>query len=400
MSSVSSSISSLLSTNNDPYTASASLAEDGSIDPASNSVTGNRTSGLFDPKKKELGKDSFLQLLVKQMQFQDPLSPMDNSQFLAQLAQFQSLEGSMNIQKSIDTLNDTFKSTAAAQLGGSQAITNASAVSLIGKEVRLLQTSVYFNGKNPVDIQIHLGNQDSANVEILDEKGNVLKTMAASGKDSQNGATISWDGTNDQGDPVSAGKYAIHVVGSETNADLYAFVNDIASGVRFTKDGALVKVDGKEISVGNIMDVAEAVNSTSDNALSPVSAVTFIGKKIRWQQPTVTFGADPNEKVSIKINMGGQKNVAVNLVDQNGKILTTGQAVAGDDGTATVMLSNQDIAQAGTYRISITGSSNNSGLFAYNEGTVTGVSMVGGTTQIKVNGTTVSLSNIMDISAS
>lgn len=47
-----------------------------------------------------LGKDAFLQLMVTQMRYQDPLQPQDNSQFLAQLAQFSSLEQMQNISQS------------------------------------------------------------------------------------------------------------------------------------------------------------------------------------------------------------------------------------------------------------------------------------------------------------
>lgn len=49
-----------------------------------------------------LGKDAFLQLLVAQLQHQDPLSPQDNSEFVAQLAQFSSLEELQNITSSMN----------------------------------------------------------------------------------------------------------------------------------------------------------------------------------------------------------------------------------------------------------------------------------------------------------
>ena len=51
-----------------------------------------------------LGKDAFLQLLVTQLQHQDPLQPQDDSQFLAQLAQFSSLEQLTQISSSIQQL--------------------------------------------------------------------------------------------------------------------------------------------------------------------------------------------------------------------------------------------------------------------------------------------------------
>lgn len=52
-----------------------------------------------------LGKDAFLQLLVKQMQYQDPLDPQDNSEYLAQLAQFSALEQMTNVSEALEKTN-------------------------------------------------------------------------------------------------------------------------------------------------------------------------------------------------------------------------------------------------------------------------------------------------------
>ena len=51
-----------------------------------------------------LGKDAFLKLLTEQLKAQDPLNPTDNTQFLAQLAQFSSLEQMTNVAQSVDKL--------------------------------------------------------------------------------------------------------------------------------------------------------------------------------------------------------------------------------------------------------------------------------------------------------
>ena len=55
--------------------------------------------------KKALGKDAFLQLLVTQLQHQDPTKPQDQGEMIAQLATFSSLEKLTQIATSIDTLN-------------------------------------------------------------------------------------------------------------------------------------------------------------------------------------------------------------------------------------------------------------------------------------------------------
>ncbi|WP_277395290.1 flagellar hook capping FlgD N-terminal domain-containing protein, partial [Pseudomonas viridiflava] len=86
----------------------------GGIASATNSATGGQA----------LGKDAFLQLLVTQLKNQNPLDPQDNSAFVAQLAQFSSLEG-------ITTLNDTV-SGIAGNYNSSQAL---QASSLVGRSV-------------------------------------------------------------------------------------------------------------------------------------------------------------------------------------------------------------------------------------------------------------------------
>src|SRR5690606_1261481 len=75
-------------------------------------------------KNDVLGKDAFLKLLVTQLQNQDPLNPLDDKEFIAQLAQFSSLEQMTNVSEGIAALTEK---TAQQDM--------LSAVSYIGKEV-------------------------------------------------------------------------------------------------------------------------------------------------------------------------------------------------------------------------------------------------------------------------
>nr|WP_106784202.1 flagellar hook assembly protein FlgD [Lysinibacillus timonensis] len=64
----------------------------------------NKKTTVKETGNSSLGKDAFLQLLVTQLQHQDPTAPMDNTEYIAQLAQFSSLEQMQNMTKSIDSL--------------------------------------------------------------------------------------------------------------------------------------------------------------------------------------------------------------------------------------------------------------------------------------------------------
>lgn len=76
-------------------------------------------SGYSESKKNtsSLGKDEFLNLLVKQLQYQDPLEPSSDTEFIAQMAQFTSLEQMQN-------LNDTFSTFQAYSMVGKYATAN------------------------------------------------------------------------------------------------------------------------------------------------------------------------------------------------------------------------------------------------------------------------------------
>jgi flagellar basal-body rod modification protein FlgD len=68
-------------------------------------TTGADTTSTTDTKRDALGKDAFLQLLVTQLQHQDPTKPQDQGEMIAQLATFSSLEKLTQIATSIETLN-------------------------------------------------------------------------------------------------------------------------------------------------------------------------------------------------------------------------------------------------------------------------------------------------------
>ncbi len=400
MSSVSADIYSLTK-KTEPYSARATIGDDGEV--TTTELTGDRNSALFSKAGKELGKDDFLKLLVTQLRFQDPLNPMENTEFVSQLAQFRSLESGSNIESAIKDLNDSFKGSVDAQKYSAQSITNTSAISLIGKYVRLKQDSVQWEAKagNTVPITVHLGNNSSAIVELLDKDENVVKTFEAEGKDRENSVSLSWDGTTDLGDIAKGGKYTIRIAGETQDTSLYAFVQDVVEGVRFTSSGALVKIDGRELSIGNVLDVSYTDNGNGTaSSLSAASAVSLLGKSVRMREYEINYHAFENETATMKIQTSGSRSVRINLMDSEGKIVYYTTVTPDSKGMATFSWKGQTTngyAPAGKYRIWIEGQDKDSSVYAFSEGVVDGIANLGADSRLRVNGKTISLSDIIDI---
>ena len=85
-----------------------------------------------------LGKDAFLQLLVTQMQYQDPLDPQDNSEYLAQLAQFSALEQMTNVSEALAKTNTLVSNIDTSMLVGQLS-------GMIGKDLQWTTTTTVTN---------------------------------------------------------------------------------------------------------------------------------------------------------------------------------------------------------------------------------------------------------------
>ena len=97
-----------------------------------NAVSGvqNQNNTITRATNNILGKDDFLKLLMTQLKYQDPMEPADNKEFIAQMAQFTSLEQMGNISAGFANLNRV-------QLGLLQETATSKAIGLIGRSVEV-----------------------------------------------------------------------------------------------------------------------------------------------------------------------------------------------------------------------------------------------------------------------
>jgi flagellar basal-body rod modification protein FlgD len=197
-----------------------------------------------------LGKDSFLKLLITQMKNQDPLSPMDNTAFVAQLAQFSSLEQMQNLNSKIDS---------ALQLG--QSMNNANASGLIGREVRASGNSVSLTSGGSADLGYFLSAAaDQVTVTVSDSQGNLVRTFAgASGTAGDN--SVAWDGLTSSGNRAPAGSYTFKVIATDTSGAAVTatpLVNGVVSGVTYRSGVAYLMVNGREVPFSDLLEVHAA----------------------------------------------------------------------------------------------------------------------------------------------
>ncbi|WP_088187722.1 flagellar hook capping FlgD N-terminal domain-containing protein [Desulfosporosinus sp. FKA] len=110
------------------------------IDGTNSAASASNTKNTSNTNSNSiLGKDDFLKLLVTQMENQDPMNPMDDTQSIAQMAQFSALEQMTNIATGMDTLNTNFSAY-------NQQSLLAQGAALIGKSVSGMDT----DGKTPI----------------------------------------------------------------------------------------------------------------------------------------------------------------------------------------------------------------------------------------------------------
>ncbi|MGQ7248682.1 flagellar hook assembly protein FlgD [Halomonas sp. V046] len=175
-----------------------------------NGVNAAAASASSSKASEELG-DNFMTMLVTQLQNQDPLNPMDNSEMTSQLAQINTVSGIEDLNASLAAIT--------GQINAGQAM---QATSLIGKGVlvpgdRLLLTQAEDGSQITTPFGIEL-NQPAANVKvtITNQSGEVINSYdigpASSGVES-----FQWDGLTDDGAATVEGAY--HVAVEATGAD-------------------------------------------------------------------------------------------------------------------------------------------------------------------------------------
>ena len=192
-----------------------------------------------------LGQDAFLKLLTVQLQNQDPLDPMSNEDFVAQLAQFSSLEELMGIQTGLE-----------AVYLGITSMNNATMAALVGSSVVAYGNTVSYAGEGEQVLNYDASSAvDDLTLTITNEDGDVIRTVDLGGAEAGEGS-YTWDGTDNDGNQMPEGEYTFSFTGTDSEGN-DILVEEILHGTITEMDYStgvpLPSVDGVLVSLGDII---------------------------------------------------------------------------------------------------------------------------------------------------
>ena len=198
---------------------------------------------------QELGRDVFLRLLVTQLESQDPTNPVENEDFIAQLAQFTSLEQTTNINENLESL-----------IGQNDQQNKLDLVNLIGREISAQGNIVPLQSTGDVTLAYVLEeNAENVEIDIVNENGTVIRRFSNLGVHEAGPQNIVWDGEDQNGDRVDAGVYrflpkAVNRDGGQVLAT--TFMRDIVKSVMISETQPLITLEsGKTLQSNEILSV-------------------------------------------------------------------------------------------------------------------------------------------------
>lgn len=148
--------------------------------------------------------NTFLQLLTTQLQYQDPMNPMDTSQFTNQLVEFASVQQEIDINQNLESMMSSQNNAALA-----------SAANYLGTNVTAVSSSLPLQSGSSTFYYTTPANSTGVNIVISDSSGNIVDTMNGSAVAGTH--AVSWNGDNIYGQTEPDGTYTLSVSSTGSN---------------------------------------------------------------------------------------------------------------------------------------------------------------------------------------
>lgn len=161
-------------------------------------ISNASTAQAAESSKDKLGQKDFLKLMVAQLKNQDPLKPMENGDFLGQMAQFSSVTGLQDLQASFNQLAGVMQSNQALQ-----------ASALVGRSALVPGNTAVLSSGQAVSGAVDLpASTSDVALAVTDQSGKVIRLMSM-GPQASGLTSVQWDGKTDAGELAPSGRYKI-----------------------------------------------------------------------------------------------------------------------------------------------------------------------------------------------
>jgi flagellar basal-body rod modification protein FlgD len=199
------------------------------------------------PQNEAMGQSQFLTLFTTQLKNQNPLDPVKNEAFVAQLAQFSQLEATTSMKQSLENMVTSMQGD--RMLAGS---------SLIGRKVGVPNGPAVLLSGQPVTANIDLPTgAEGVKLEVLNDRGQTVRTQIF-GSQLPGSASLSWDGLDDAGNSLQDGNYRFVATVTSAGKTTQPTVNTLATVRSVSSAGTadntwLLEVDGgKTVSMNDV----------------------------------------------------------------------------------------------------------------------------------------------------
>lgn len=251
------------------------------VNPISYSSQNSSMDGTSVSGANNMGKDQFLQLLLAQLENQDPLNPMDSTDMTAQLAQFSQLEQLSNINTSLEYAKLYLAS-----------LNNAQAVDFIGKEIEAKGDSVQLSEGNSAQLSYELnGDTGSSTIHIYDQNNNLVRQIEL-GSQPAGSHQWMWDGRDNGGNPVAAGTYTFEVSATDVDGEEVAvdtYFRGVVTGVTFEDGITYLLLGEKKVALGDVIKVNDqevaAVNEPESKTEKALDIMKGMGQFMKNAAP-------------------------------------------------------------------------------------------------------------------
>lgn len=169
-------------------------------------VSGPQTTAAKETGVNNIDQAGFLKLMTTQMQYQDPFSPMDNNQMVAQMAQFSQLQTQADGNATLKAISDSLSGTRLSD-----------AASWIGKAMLVKNTIATPDRSGAYAGELTLSEDSSAvAVDLVDSAGQTVKSLDL-GAQKSGAVPFYWDGTDNSGAVVNPGPLQVRVRGGKAS---------------------------------------------------------------------------------------------------------------------------------------------------------------------------------------